>query len=99
MWLMVQVNRNNNLTDNLFSKNNIDQNIVNSINGATALKLDESYEIKNSEEQNAVIESFESEEENQIAEESSHKINQKMSFLAVYQLKVLHIWKITQILK
>ena len=47
--------------------NNIEQNIVNSIDGATALKLDESYEIKNSEEQNALIDSFENSEENKIS--------------------------------
>ena len=69
-------NRNNSFTDNLFAKNNIDQNIVSSIDGATALKLDESYEIKNTEEQNAVIDNFESKEENQIAEESSINVNQ-----------------------
>ena len=44
-------NRNNNFSENLFSKNNVEQNVVNSINGATALKLDESFEIKNNEEQ------------------------------------------------
>mgnify|MGYP001179055816 FL=1 len=55
----------------MFSKNNIEQNIVSSIDGATALKLDESYEIKNKEEQNALIDSFESEEENKIAEETN----------------------------
>ena len=61
--------RNNSFSENLFSKNNIEQNIMNSIDGATALKLDESYEIKNNEEQNAVIESFESNEESSIAKE------------------------------
>ena len=60
--------RNSNYSDNLFSRKNIDQNIVNSINGANALKLDESYEIKSNEEQNALIDSFESNEENSIAE-------------------------------
>ncbi len=60
--------RGSNFSENLFSKNNIDQNIVNSIDGANALKLDESYEIKNSEEQNALIDSFESEEESKISE-------------------------------
>ena len=60
--------RNNNFSENLFSKSSVEQNIVNSIDGATALKLDESYEIKNSEEQNALIDSFESNEENQISE-------------------------------
>ena len=35
-----------------------------------ALKLDENYEIKNNDEQNAVMDSFESEEENKIAEET-----------------------------
>ena len=60
--------RGSNFSDNLFYKNNVEQNIVNSIDGATALKLDESYEIKNSEEQNNLIDSFESSEENYIAQ-------------------------------
>ena len=64
-------NRNNNFSENLFSKNNVEQNVVNSINGATALKLDESFEIKNNEEQNAVIESFESDEENKVTQNTS----------------------------
>ena len=51
---------NNNFSDHLFSKSNLEPNIVNSIDGATALKLDESYEIKNSEDQSALIDSFES---------------------------------------
>ena len=46
----------------------IENNISNSINGATALKLDENYEIKNDQEQNAVIDSFESNEEKKISE-------------------------------
>ncbi len=58
--------RNSSFSDNLFSKNNI----VNSIDGATALKLDESYEIKSDEEQNTLIENFESNEERKISEES-----------------------------
>ena len=62
--------KSNNFSDNLFSKNNLEQNVVNSIDGATALKLDESYEIKNSEEQTAVIDSFESTEENKMNEEA-----------------------------
>ena len=61
--------RNSNFSDNLFSKNNIEQNVVGSIDGATALKLDESFEIKDSEEQNALIESFENNEENNITNE------------------------------
>ena len=67
--------RNSNFSDNLFSKNNLEQNIVSSIDGANALKLDESFEVKNSEEQNAVIDSFESSEENKIAEESLSNSN------------------------
>ena len=57
--------------ENLFSKSNVEQNVINSIDGATALKLDERYEIKNSEEQSALIDSFESKEENVIQEEAS----------------------------
>ena len=66
-------NRNNNFSENLFLKNNIEKNVVNSIEGATALKLDKSYEIKNSEEQSALIDSFEKNEENQIAENVINK--------------------------
>ena len=67
--------RGNNFSDNLFSKSNIDQNYVNSIDGANALKLDEAYEIKNTEEQNALIDSFESNEESKIAEETIENTN------------------------
>ena len=62
--------RNTSFSDNLFSKNNIEQNVVNSIDGANALKLDENYEIKSDEEQNAVMDSFESEEENKLTEKA-----------------------------
>ena len=62
---------NNNFSDHLFSKGNLEPNIVNSIDGATALKLDESYEIKNSEEQASLIDSFESDEERKILDQSS----------------------------
>ena len=63
--------RNTSFSDNLFSKNNIEQNVVNSIDGANALKLDENYEIKSDEEQNAVMDSFESEEENKFTEKAA----------------------------
>ena len=55
-------------SDSLF--NYPEKNIVNSIDGATALKLDESFEIKNNDEQNAIIENFETNEEKKIAEET-----------------------------
>ena len=61
---------NNNFSENLFSKGNIDQNIASSIDGATALKLDEGYEIRNSEDQNALIDRFEIDEENKIKTEA-----------------------------
>ena len=62
------INKKFNHEDNLFSNShhNIDKNIVNSIDGATALKLDESYEIKSSEVQNNLINDFETNEENKI---------------------------------
>ena len=63
-------NRKNNFSEDLFSKNNLDQDVINSIDGANALKLDESFEIKSNEEQNALIENFERNEENQIVEEA-----------------------------
>ena len=62
--------RNNSFSENLFSKHNLEQNVVNSIDGATALKLDESYEIKNTEEQNALIDSFENNEENNLSQKA-----------------------------
>ncbi len=76
---LVNTNKNNfssgtrgsNYGENLFNSNHIEKNVVGSIDGATALKLDESFEIKNSKEQNALIDSFEMTEENQISEESS----------------------------
>ena len=46
--------RNNNFSENLFSKNNIDKNVINSIDGATALKLDESYEFQEEQETNSI---------------------------------------------
>ena len=67
--------RANGFSDSLFSRNNVEQNIVNSIDGATALKLDESYEIKNSDEQNSLIDSFENSEESLIAEGSRNQKN------------------------
>ena len=68
---------NNSYSDNLFSKNNAEHNIVNSIDGATALKLDENYEIKNSEEQSVIIDSFESNEENKLAKQTLNHLEEK----------------------
>ena len=49
-------NRNNGYSDSLFSSNTrVDSNTFNSIDGATALKLDESYEVNENEEQNTSI--------------------------------------------
>ncbi len=57
------------ISDSLFNSSFVEKNISNSIEGATALKLDESFEIKNSEEQTDLIDRFERNEENEIAEE------------------------------
>ena len=46
--------RNNNFSENLFSKNNLEKNVINSIDGATALKLDESYEFQEEQETNSI---------------------------------------------
>jgi len=52
-------NRNTGYSDSLFSHNKrVENNAISSIEGATALKLDESYELNN-EEQNSEINSFE----------------------------------------
>ena len=72
--------RNNNFSDHLFSKTNIEQNVVSSIDGANALKLDESFEIKNSDEQSALIDSFESNEERKITEQTAINDNKNEEF-------------------
>ena len=59
--------------ENLFNAGVVDNNITNSIDGATALKLDESLELKNIEEQNALIDNFESKEEIKITQEEALK--------------------------
>jgi cell division protein FtsZ len=71
-------NRNNGYSDNLFSSNTrIDSNTLNSIDGATALKLDESYEINENEEQNTSI-NFENTPENPQSE-SFHSNEESLS--------------------
>ena len=60
-------------SDGLFNSSYVEKNISNSIEGATALKLDESFEIKNSQEQSNLIDRFEKNEENEIAEELNTK--------------------------
>ena len=68
---------NNGFQNNLFSKSTIEKNFVNSIDGANALKLDESLEIKSSEEQNALIDTYENNEEKKMTENIS--TNEKYS--------------------
>ena len=51
-------NRNTGYSEGLFSQNkNVDSNAINSIEGATALKLDEKFEI-NEEEQSTIVNNF-----------------------------------------
>tara|TARA_B100000941_G_scaffold285662_1_gene258014 strand:- start:567 stop:2066 length:1500 start_codon:yes stop_codon:yes gene_type:complete len=63
-------NNKQNFSENLFSKNNIEKNFVNSIDGANALKLEESFEIKSIDEQNSLIDDYENSEEGQIQKEA-----------------------------
>jgi cell division protein FtsZ len=56
-------NRNTSYSDSLFSHNTkIDHNTISSIDGATALKLDENYEVN--EEPNTMVDNFENSQEN-----------------------------------
>ena len=71
-------------SDGLFNSNFVEKNISNSIEGATALKLDESFEIKNSQEQSNLIDRFEKSEENEIAEGLKQKILNQMNFQLEY---------------
>ena len=72
-------NRNNGYSEGLFSqKKNIENNTFNSIDGATALKLDEKFEIKD-EEQKSIVSSIEpniteSEQNNAINESRAENI-------------------------
>ncbi|MDB9793008.1 cell division protein FtsZ [Pelagibacteraceae bacterium] len=63
-------NRNTGYSDSLFSHNTrADSNALNAIDGATALKLDESYQVN--EEQNASINNFENSIENNQSENTT----------------------------
>ena len=63
-------NRNTGYSDSLFSHNTrADSNALNAIDGATALKLDESYQVN--EEQNASINNFENSIENNQSENTA----------------------------
>ena len=69
-------NRNTGYSDSLFSHNTrVDNNAISAINGATALKLDENYEVN--EEQNAVINNFENQES--AAEAANEEIKNDIS--------------------
>ena len=58
-------NRNTGYSENLFSQNSkVENNTISSIDGATALKLDESYQLKEEEENNS-INDFENNLENE----------------------------------
>ena len=66
-------NRNNGYSEGLFSHNTrVENTTFNSIDGATALKLDESYELNN-EEQNTEINNFESKTDSQPLENNSNE--------------------------
>ena len=67
--------RGNTESNNLFSKNNLDHNVASSIDGANALKLDENYEMKNLEDQNAIIDSFERIEESLVKKDTLSQKN------------------------
>ncbi len=63
-------NKSFNHGESLFNNNYVDTNVADAIDGATALKLDQNFEIKGSEEQSALINSYEHNEENKIAEDA-----------------------------
>ena len=68
-------NRNTGYSENLFSRNSrVENNTLNSIDGANALKLDESYEL---EEENNSFNNFENQMNNQISEEATSNDNQE----------------------
>ena len=69
-------NRNTGYSENLFSRNSrVENNTLSSIDGANALKLDESYEL---EEENNSLNNFENQMNNQISEEATSNHNQQV---------------------
>ncbi len=64
--------RNNSFSENLFSKNNLEKNVINSIDGATALKLDETFELQDQQE-NSSFSKFESDYDKNTIEKSTEK--------------------------
>ncbi len=78
-------NRNTGYSENLFSHNpRIDNNTLNSIDGATALKLDESYEIKDEAENNIINETINNfENENLKADSNLDKFNDVVSGVSI----------------
>ncbi len=61
-------NRNTGYSENLFSQNSrLENNTLNSIDGATALKLDESYQLQEEEDQNNSISQIENNLHNEIS--------------------------------
>ena len=69
-------NRNTGYSENLFSRNSrLENNTLSSIDGANALKLDESYEL---EEENNSLNNFENQMNNQISEEATSNHNQQV---------------------
>ncbi len=70
--------RNTSYNENLFSQNSrLENSTLNSIDGATALKLDESYEIE--QDQSNFLNNFENHLENQNLNEASHKKEQTIN--------------------
>ena len=71
------ISKNNSITENLFSNTNIENNTFNSIEGATALKLDEKFELNEQEDrtllnniENSQVDNFNNEiKENAISKE------------------------------
>ena len=71
-------NRNNGYSENLFSQNpRVDSNAFNSIDGATALKLDESFEIE--EEQSEPYDSTANELDNEVFNKNSTNTEQELN--------------------
>ncbi len=70
-------NKNNNVAENLFSNSIIENNTFNSIDGATALKLDEKFELNENQEKN-LLNNIHKNEDNTLVQEKAENVSNEI---------------------
>ncbi len=70
-------NKNNNVAENLFSNSIIENNTFNSIDGATALKLDEKFELNENQDKN-ILNNVHKNEDNSLVQEKAENVSNEI---------------------